>query len=300
MALPPVQEIEDNTGGVLRLKDGTPLPPYLAMPRGLPLPDWYAMHRPRQAATLAMLAQLLYRLEKLHVSGYCHNDIKPANMVLLDGGNKKKPEWHIVDFTNMSQIGVHPLLCYACSPEHVWHSGNHPDRLHVAQNILLFCLHDGGILTAGSVAGSNTRARYTLEYASPEVIRAVGAMRAHYVTCQPSMDVWSMGVICFEVLTSKPFFPMDYNREAMKDGLIGLEPLPVEEEPALFSKIPAEGKLRATVKMMLSRDTEKRPSAAMVGKAVADCLKELTGEAPEPMDGSPVSSLLRDESTAGI
>jgi serine/threonine protein kinase len=106
MSLPPVQEIEDNTGGVLRLKDGTPLPPYLAMPRGLPLPDWYAMHRPRQVATLAMLSQLLYRLDKLHVSGYCHNDIKPANMVLLDGGTKKKPEWHIVDFTNMSQIGA--------------------------------------------------------------------------------------------------------------------------------------------------------------------------------------------------
>lgn len=116
MALPPVQEIEDNTGGVLRLKDGTPLPPYLAMPRGLPLPDWYAMHRPRQVATLAMLAQLLYRLEKLHVSGYCHNDIKPANMVLLDGGNKKKPEWHVVDFTNMSQIGMQPQeLAVLCS-----------------------------------------------------------------------------------------------------------------------------------------------------------------------------------------
>jgi serine/threonine protein kinase len=80
----------------------------------LPLPDWYAMHRPRQVGTLAMLAQLLYRLDKLHVSGYCHNDIKPANMVLLDGGQKKKPEWHIVDFTNMSQIGV-PLPFFSVS-----------------------------------------------------------------------------------------------------------------------------------------------------------------------------------------
>lgn len=149
-------------------------------------------------------------------------------------------------------------------------------------------------------AGSQTRARYTLEYASPEVIRAVGAMRAHYVACQPSMDVWSMGVIVFEVLTSKPFFPMDYNREAMKDGLIGLEPLPVEEDPRLFSKIPAEGKLRATVRMMLARDTEKRPTAVMVGKAIKECLRELTGEAPEAMDASPVSSLNRDESTSGL
>lgn len=115
MALPPVQEIEDNTGGVLRLKDGTPLPPYLAMPRGLPLPDWYATHRPRQVATLTMLSQLLYRLEKLHVSGYCHNDIKPANMVLLDAGTGRQPEWHIVDFTNMAQIGPLPA-CVVPAP----------------------------------------------------------------------------------------------------------------------------------------------------------------------------------------
>ena len=80
-------------------------------------------------------------------------------------------------------------------------------------------------------AGSQTRARYTLEYASPEVIRAVGAMRAHYVECKPSMDIWSLGVIIFEVLTGKAFFPLECNRDAMKDGLVGLEPLPVEARP---------------------------------------------------------------------
>jgi hypothetical protein len=106
MALPPIHEMEDNTGCVLRLKDGTPLPPYLAMPRGLPLTEWYALHRPRQSATLAMLAQVLFRLEMLHRSGYCHNDIKPANIVLLDAHAGKQPEWHIVDFTNIAQIGA--------------------------------------------------------------------------------------------------------------------------------------------------------------------------------------------------
>ena len=106
MALPPVQELEDNTGGVLRLKDGTPLPPYLAMPRGLPLTEWYALHRPRQTATLTMLAQVLFRLEKIHKSGYCHNDVKPANIVLLETQVGRPPAWHIVDFTNMAQIGA--------------------------------------------------------------------------------------------------------------------------------------------------------------------------------------------------
>jgi heme exporter protein D len=106
MALPPVQEIEDNTGGVLRLKDGTPLPPYLAMPRGYALTEWYELNRPRAPATLGMLAHVLFRLDKIHRSGYCHNDIKPANVVLLEARVGCPPSWHLVDFTNMAQIGA--------------------------------------------------------------------------------------------------------------------------------------------------------------------------------------------------
>lgn len=185
-------------------------------------------------------------------------------------------------------------------------------------------------------AGSQTRARYTLEYASPEVIRAVGAMRAHYVECKPSMDIWSLGVIIFEVLTGKAFFPLECNRDAMKDGLVGLEPLPVEEDPKVFQRIPGEGGLRGVVKAMLSRDTERRPTAAevrpptlsftcvcrwrvqmrsgvhrregqrfaclQIGQAVKDCLKALTGEVPEdPAEAhpnSPLSSLGRPDSHA--
>jgi len=57
MGLPDVLEMEDNAGGVMRLRDGTPLPPYLAMARGLPLPEWYAMHAPTLPALLETLSQ---------------------------------------------------------------------------------------------------------------------------------------------------------------------------------------------------------------------------------------------------
>jgi hypothetical protein len=67
-----------------------------------------------------------------------------------------------------------------------------------------------------------------------------------------------------QVLTGKAFFPLECNRDAMKDGLIGLEPLPVEEDPKVFQRIPGEGGLRGTVKAMLSRDTDKRPTAEQV------------------------------------
>jgi serine/threonine protein kinase len=61
-------------------------------------------------------------------------------------------------------------------------------------------------------------------------VHAVNSMRANYVTCQNSMDIWSMGVIMYEVITAEPFFPIDADRDAMRDGLVGLEPLPFEED----------------------------------------------------------------------
>ena len=81
----------------------------------------------------------------------------------------------------------------------------------------------------------------------------------------PSADAASRA----QVLTGKAFFPLECNRDAMKDGLIGLEPLPVEEDPKVFQRIPGEGELRTVVKAMLSRDTDKRPTAAQVRRCAA-------------------------------
>ena len=53
---------------------------------------------------------MLFRLERLHRSGYCHNDVKPANIVLLDAQTGRHPEWHLVDFTNIAQIGARNVL----------------------------------------------------------------------------------------------------------------------------------------------------------------------------------------------
>ena len=102
------------------------------------------------------------------------------------------------------------------------------------------------------------------------------------------------------MLTGKAFFPLESNRDSMRDGLLGLEPLPVEEDPKVFQRIPAEGALRATVRAALSRDTDKRPTAEGILEAVRACHKALTGEVlEEPAEGSPPSSIGRPDSNTG-
>lgn len=75
------------------------------------------MHQPELVTVLECLAQALYRLEQLHVSGYCHNDVKPANIILLETPNEQEPRWHIVDFTAVAQSGTATPL--SLSPSHL-------------------------------------------------------------------------------------------------------------------------------------------------------------------------------------
>jgi len=173
------------------------------------------------------------------------------------------------------------------------------------------------------------RARYTLEFAPPEVVRAVAALRAASLPCARPADIWALGVICYELLTGEPFFPASADREEvrvglvlwgevvgpvaervcvqMRDCLIGLEPLAIEEDPRRLARVPAEGGLRTCVERMLSREPRTRPHAPEVVKvrslrlcavhvalqqrllltpaarvqAVRACLKELTRERVE-------------------
>ena len=103
--LPDEYEAEDNEGGVFRLRDGTALPPFLAMPRALPLPEWYSMHTPSRVTVLETLSQVARRLEDLHNAGYVHNDIKPANVLLVERAHSGEPRWYITDFTTIAQSG---------------------------------------------------------------------------------------------------------------------------------------------------------------------------------------------------
>ena len=102
-------------------------------------------------------------------------------------------------------------------------------RVRRPANILLLDGPNGGLprwhlvdFTTIAPSGSQIRARYTLEYVSPEFVRAVGAMRAHTIACQRSMDVWSMGVIMYELMTCEPFFPLDAGRDMVRTSALHL------------------------------------------------------------------------------
>ena len=78
---------------------------------------------------------------------------------------------------------------------------------------------------AGEVADMS----FTVKYAAPETIRAF-RRGAETVKAHPSVDVWAFGMICFELLTHKPFYDIGTTADDVMDVLDSSSLLSSERE----------------------------------------------------------------------
>ena len=85
--------------------------------------------------------------------------------------------------------------------------------------------HDqGGGLSAGEEVGLS----FSLLYAAPETVAAfTSGKRA--VFADTAVDTFAFGVMCFELLTRKPFYPKGLSGSDVGEMLAGLQPMPHEE-----------------------------------------------------------------------
>jgi serine/threonine protein kinase len=67
----------------------------------------------------------------------------------------------------------------------------------------------------------------SLTYAPPEVIAAFDAGETH-ITVTGAADMWSLGVISFELLTGRRAFPKECHLDEVRAQVIGAKPLPWE------------------------------------------------------------------------
>jgi len=105
-------------------------------------------------------------------------------------------------------------------------------------NIMFFpSSHSWKLLDAdlGAKTGEWCAIRYTLMYAAPEIIQAEERGEKSFVA-ETSMDMWSFGVLAFEVLTGKRFYSSSATVDLVKECLCGRRDLPslesVEERQA--------------------------------------------------------------------
>ncbi|MFC5497830.1 serine/threonine-protein kinase [Caenimonas terrae] len=165
-------------------------------------------------AALVLARQAALALDALHLRGFAHGDVKPANLMLRTSG-----EVVLVDFGTAR-------ACDAAEPA----------------------------APAGVVVG-------TPRYAAPE--------RSQLGTVAPAADVYSLGVVLFEMLCGRPPFPGQTLLEVLSQHLMA----PVPRLPAALARF------QPLVDAMLCKQPHDR---LQDGRAVLGQIELLTGAPAHP------------------
>ena len=114
-------------------------------------------------------------------------------------------------------------------------------------------------------AGDIVPLSYSPSYTPPEVAKAV-EQGEHTIVADPAADMWALGIMAFELLTTQAVFPpMVATRETIWAQLCGREALPWEDgAPGQAEKLSQLQVLKRAVLECLQRRPEDRPAADKV------------------------------------
>jgi eukaryotic-like serine/threonine-protein kinase len=123
-------------------------------------------------------------------------------------------------------------------------------------------------------AGSEAELSFTLTYAAPEVVAAYEAGQ-HNHAVHPASDVWSLGIIAFELLTGERAFGPLTTVEEIMAHIAGRQPMPWEgpRREDLLRKLRA---FKANVLECLHRDPARRPAMRTVVRGWEHVLRGAT------------------------
>ena len=132
-------------------------------------------------------------------------------------------------------------------------------------------------------AGDIVPLSYSPSYTPPEVAKAV-EQGEHTIVADPAADMWALGIMAFELLTTQAVFPpMVATRETIWAQLCGREALPWEAgAPQHRAKVRALQGLKKGVLQCLSRSAEHRPAAVQVLSQWRDLFQSHTTESEHP------------------
>ncbi|MFO0577259.1 MAG: protein kinase [Polyangia bacterium] len=190
---------------------------------------------------LPVLRQIASSLQVIHAQGIVHRDLKPANVVIAD--EAAGPVAKLLDFGVATLLKAKEVAAAKEPP-----AGRETPTIKDSSEV--------GVLVG------------TPMYLAPELVEGSHLAR-------PSSDIFSFGVIAFELLTAalpfeQPPVVSRYRHEALA------VPRLLQVSPELADKFADPGRLRLVedlVDRCLSEDSGARPTAVQVAEALAGVLR---------------------------
>lgn len=202
------------------------LPPALVLEAGrATLTDWLRDMKPDPMAQKMALHQVLAALVHMHSHKLVHRDLKPSNIMWFEDGHRFK----LIDLAEAAPAGG--LAPPSCTPLY-----SPPEQLRA----LL-----GPMATAGGSGGAPPAAG--LESPAP-VVAACAA------------DMWSYGVLAFEVLTGQRFYGPNPCMQEVLEAAFGHRALPTEGEDSVLASLELS-QARRLITNLIVRDPAQRWSA---------------------------------------
>lgn len=184
--------------------------------------------------------------------------LPPLACIVMERGSATLSQWlqrHHHTLDHMDQRSMLFKICKAVCYIHergIVHRDIKPENIVIFNDTLTWKLIDfGSWARKGCVAAFE----YTLRYAPPEVLTAHAT--DDDILAMPSMDMWALGLLFWEVLTGEALLGQEYTSEQVMSMLMGVEELPFETHPEMWQRIehPAA---RRIVENLLRRNPTKR------------------------------------------
>ncbi|GMH39346.1 hypothetical protein BSKO_07244 [Bryopsis sp. KO-2023] len=187
--------------------------------------------------------------------------LPPTPCVVMERGDFTLAQFLESKVSVLDPLDQSSILYKICLALDVLHQHGIAHRNLTPQNVVMFSSSLSWKLIDYSFSSKKGRSSpivYSLTSCSPEMLTAHAKGHTH-IFAKLSVDMWSLGLIFWEVLTGFPLFGRQFSKDEVMSMLLGVTPLPFEKDPELWDNIKNTAARRIVQNLLIRSPNARWP-----------------------------------------